>query len=176
MVDPNTVFKPVELESDPKTAAQPQVKAILVVDNNVKEAAQIRNCLDACGYDLSVWADPADGRERFRSRPFNLVVLSTNLGDQGMNVLLDELRPKRVPPKVLLIADEDEGDAAARCFLRFVAVVNRPLNLEEMAGIVEHLIGPPVNLAQLQQAQGRPPGSTTKLQIPRARPGGPGAR
>jgi hypothetical protein len=60
-----------------------------------------------------------------------------------MESLLEDLRPRKVPPKVVLIADEDQGDAAARCFLRTVILVNRPFKYGEVADIVEHLVGAP---------------------------------
>lgn len=123
-------------------AAASSGKAILIADGDVQEGARIRNSLEACGYDVSVWTQVADARERLRAKTFLLVVVSTNLG-KAMDDFLADLRPMKIPPKVVLIADEDEGDAAARCFLRTVIVVNRPFQLLELAEMVEHLIGPP---------------------------------
>ena len=76
-------------------------------------------------------------------RNFDIVTFSTNVGSKNMDALLEDLRARKVPPKVIMIADEDEGDAAARCFLRTVVVVNRPFKVGEVADIVEHLIGAP---------------------------------
>ena len=118
-------------------------KAILIADGNFKEAGQIRNSLEACGYDVSCWTDVGDARERLKVRNFDVVTFSTNIGNKAMDGLLEDLRARKVPPKVILIADEDEGDAAARCFLRTVVVVNRPFKVGEVADIVEHLIGAP---------------------------------
>jgi DNA-binding response OmpR family regulator len=137
-----TGFRHVELEPlvlDPAS----KTKAILIADADFMEGGMVRNSLEACGYDVSVWSNVDDARERFRSRPFDLVIMSPNLGQPKMDQLVEDLRPKRVPPKVILIADEDEGDAAGRCFLRTVVVVNRPFKLLELADIVEHLIGKP---------------------------------
>ena len=119
---------------------EPQGKGILIVDADVPEASSVRNSLEACGYDVSCWLDSADARERLKARNFEVVVFSTNLG-KGMDSLLEDLRARKVPPKVILIAGEDEGDAAARCFLRTVILVNRPFKVGEVADIVEHLIG-----------------------------------
>jgi DNA-binding response OmpR family regulator len=116
-------------------------KAILIANTNYRECAGIRNSLEGCGYDVSCWTDVADARERLKVRNFDVVAFSTNLGGKGMDGLLEDLRARKVPPKVILIADEDEGDAAARCFLRTVVVVNRPFKIGEVADIVEHLIG-----------------------------------
>lgn len=127
----------------PAGAAEPQGKGILIADADPKEAALLRNSLEACGYDVSCWLDSNDARERLKVRNYDVVVFSTNLGEQGMNTLLEDLRPRKVPPKVVLVAGEDEGDAAARCFLRTVILVNRPFKVGEVADIVEHLIGPP---------------------------------
>lgn len=127
----------------PQGGAEPQGKGILIADADPKEAALLRNSLEACGYDVSCWLDSGDARERLKARNYDVVVFSTNLGDQGMNTLLEDLRPRKVPPKVVLVAGEDEGDAAARCFLRTVILVNRPFKVGEVADIVEHLIGPP---------------------------------
>lgn len=120
----------------------PHIKEILIADKDFRETASLRNTFEACGYEVSAWSDVADAREKLASRPFELLVLSTNLG-KGLDEILSDLRAMRTPPKVLLIADEDEGDVASRCFLRMVAVINRPLNLIEVADIVEHLIGRP---------------------------------
>ena len=141
-MDQNAVFKNVQLEDAAAAAVHPHYKSVLIADADFREGGMIRNSLQGCGYDVSVWFEASDARERFRARPFDVVVVSTNLG-KDMDALLEDLRPKRIPPKVVIIADEDEGDAAARCFLRFVAVVNRPFQVAEVADIVEHLIGPP---------------------------------
>jgi len=118
-------------------------KAILIANTNYKEGGQIRNSLEACGYDVSCWTDVGDARDRLKVKNYDVVTFSTNLGPKGMDDLLGDLRARKVPPKVILIADEDEGDAAARCFLRTVVVVNRPFKVGEVADIVEHLIGTP---------------------------------
>ena len=119
----------------------PRGKSILIADRDFREGGMIRNSLEACGYDVSVWSDAVEARDRLRLRSYDVVVISTNL-DKSMDGIIEDLRPKKVPPKVILIADEDEGDAAARCFLRTVVVVNRPFKIGEVADIVEHLIGP----------------------------------
>lgn len=140
-MDSGTAVKPVQREPRmPET--EPRGKSILIADSDFREGSAIRNSLEACGYDVSVWTDAEDARERLRARLFEVVVVSTNL-DKAMDQLLEDLRPKKVAPKVILIADEDEGDAAARCFLRTVVVVNRPFKVGEVADIVEHLIGKP---------------------------------
>jgi DNA-binding response OmpR family regulator len=130
----------------PQSSAQDAgsgAKAILIADGDFREGAKIRNSLEACGYEISCWTDAADARERLKVRNYDVVAFSTNLGSKGMDTLLEDLRTRKVPPKVILIADEDEGDAAARCFLRTVVVVNRPFKIGEVADIVEHLIGAP---------------------------------
>jgi len=128
-------MQPGPAETDPRG------KSVLIANRDYREGGQIRNSLEACGYDVSVWTDAADARDRLRLRPYDVVVISTNL-DKSMDHIIEDLRPKKVPPKVILIADEDEGDAAGRCFLRTVVVVNRPFKVGEVADIVEHLIGP----------------------------------
>jgi len=118
-------------------------KAVLIANTNYREGGSIRNSLEACGYEVSCWTDVTDARDRLKTRNYDVVAFSTNLGGKGMDGLLEDLRARKVPPKVILIADEDEGDAAARCFLRTVVVVNRPFKIGEVADIVEHLIGAP---------------------------------
>ena len=127
----------------PASGAESGGKSILIVDSEYQESALLRNCLEACGYEVSCWIDVADARDRLAGRNYDVVVFSTNLGNEGMDALLADLRPRKVPPKVILIADEDQGDAAARCFLRTVILVNRPFKVAEVADIVEHLIGAP---------------------------------
>jgi DNA-binding response OmpR family regulator len=141
MADSNTVLR--QGSGAPMGDPSASTKAILIADNNYKEGGLIRNSLEACGYDVSCWCDVADARERLKVRNFDVVAFSTNIGNKAMDVLLEDLRARKVPPKVILIADEDEGDAAARCFLRTVVVVNRPFKVGEVADIVEHLIGAP---------------------------------
>lgn len=122
---------------------EPSGKAILIADTDPKETAALRNSLEAVGYDVSCWLDAADARDRLKVRSYEVVIFSTNLGDKGMESLLEDLRPRKVPPKVVLIADEDQGDAAGRTFLRTVILVNRPFKIGEVADIVEHLVGAP---------------------------------
>ena len=130
---------PGESSPDPNASS----KAILIANTSYKECSSIRNSLEGAGYDVSCWTDVTDARERLKVRNFDVVTFSTNLGPKGMDDLLGDLRARKVPPKVILIADEDEGDAAARCFLRTVVVVNRPFKIGEVADIVEHLVGQP---------------------------------
>lgn len=139
MADSNTVLRREGPMQDPSSSA----KAILIANGNYKEGGLIRNSLEACGYDVSCWTDVADARDRLKVRNFDVVTFSTNIGSKAMDGLLEDLRARKVPPKVILIADEDEGDAASRCFLRTVVVVNRPFKVGEVADIVEHLIGAP---------------------------------
>ena len=139
MADSNTNLRAGTPMGDPGMST----KAILIADGNYKEGSLIRNSLEACGYDVSCWTDTADARDRLKVRNFEVVAFSTNIGSKAMDGLLEDLRARKLPPKVILIADEDEGDAAARCFLRTVVVVNRPFKVGEVADIVEHLIGAP---------------------------------
>jgi DNA-binding response OmpR family regulator len=142
-MDSNTILR--RGDSDSSMPAQPgsSTKSILIANGSPKEGAQIRNSLEACGYDVSCWTDVADARDRLKVKNFDIVTFSTNVGSKSMDALLEDLRSRKLPPKVILIADEDEGDAAARCFLRTVVVVNRPFKVGEVADIVEHLIGAP---------------------------------
>ena len=142
MADSNTILRRGDSESSQPSAGS-STKSILIANGSPKEGALIRNSLEACGYDISCWTDVADARDRLKVRNFDIVTFSTNVGSKNMDALLEDLRARKVPPKVILIADEDEGDAAARCFLRTVVVVNRPFKIGEVADIVEHLIGAP---------------------------------
>lgn len=141
MADANTTIR-MSGAGAPNTGESPG-KGILIVDADVKEALLLRNSIEACGYDVSCWLDVPDARERLKIRNYEVVIFSTNIGEKGMESLLEDLRPRKVPPKVVLIAGEDEGDAAARCFLRTVILVNRPFKVGEVADIIEHLIGVP---------------------------------
>lgn len=141
-MDSNTILRRGESDSRMPDSGS-STKAILIADGNYKEGALIRNSLEACGYDVSCWCDVDDARERLKAKNYDIVTFSTNVGSKSMDALLEDLRARKVPPKVILIADEDEGDAAARCFLRTVVVVNRPFKVGEVADIVEHLIGAP---------------------------------
>jgi DNA-binding response OmpR family regulator len=136
----STIVRQPQVQPSPADA-EAHGKSVLIVDRDFREGGMMRNSLEACGYDVSVWFDVGDARDRLRQRSYDVVVITTNL-DKGMDAIIEDLRPKKVPPKVILIADEDEGDAASRCFLRTVVVVNRPFKVGEVADIVEHLIGP----------------------------------
>src|SRR5258706_4574537 len=83
----------VPIETDPRG------KSILIADRDFREGGMIRNSLEACGYDVSVWSDAVEARERLRLRSYDVVVMSTNL-DKSMDGLIEDLRPKTVPPKV----------------------------------------------------------------------------
>ncbi len=142
-MDSNTVLRRGDSESSMPAQPGSATKSILIANGSPKEGAQIRNSLEACGYDVSCWTDVADARDKLKIKNFDIVTFSTNVGSKSMDALLEDLRARKLPPKVILIADEDEGDAAARCFLRTVVVVNRPFKVGEVADIVEHLIGAP---------------------------------
>jgi DNA-binding response OmpR family regulator len=142
-MDSNTILRRDGSESSMPQPPGSSTKSILIANGSPKEGALIRNSLEACGYDVSCWTDVADARDRLKVKNFDIVTFSTNVGSKSMDALLEDLRSRKLPPKVILIADEDEGDAAARCFLRTVVVVNRPFKVGEVADIVEHLIGAP---------------------------------
>ena len=142
MADSNAILRRGESESRLPDSGS-STKAILIANSNYKEGGAIRNSLEACGYEVSCWTDVADARDRLKVRNYEVVTFATNIGSKGMDGLLEDLRSRKVPPKVILIADEDEGDAASRCFLRTVVVVNRPFKIGEVSDIVEHLIGVP---------------------------------
>lgn len=142
-MDSNSIVRRAESDSSMAQPPSSSTKSILIANGNFKEGAQIRNSLEACGYDVSCWTDVADARDRLKLKNYDIVTFSTNVGSKSMDALLEDLRARKLPPKVILIADEDEGDAAARCFLRTVVVVNRPFKVGEVADIVEHLIGAP---------------------------------
>jgi DNA-binding response OmpR family regulator len=142
-MDSNTILRRGDSESSMPAQPGSSTKSILIANGSPKEGAQIRNSLEACGYDVSCWTDVADARDKLKIKNFDIVTFSTNVGSKSMDALLEDLRARKLPPKVILIADEDEGDAAARCFLRTVVVVNRPFKVGEVADIVEHLIGAP---------------------------------
>jgi DNA-binding response OmpR family regulator len=142
-MDSNSIVRRAESDSSMAQPPSSSTKSILIANGNFKEGAQIRNSLEACGYDVSCWTDVADARDRLKLKNYDIVTFSTNVGSKSMDSLLEDLRARKLPPKVILIADEDEGDAAARCFLRTVVVVNRPFKVGEVADIVEHLIGAP---------------------------------
>ncbi len=142
-MDSNTILRRGDSESSMPQQPSSSTKSILIANGSPKEGAQIRNSLEACGYDVSCWTDVTDARDRLKVKNFDIVTFSTNVGSKQMDALLEDLRARKLPPKVILIADEDEGDAAARCFLRTVVVVNRPFKVGEVADIVEHLIGAP---------------------------------
>ena len=112
----------------------------MVYDSDWKEGGSIRNCLEACGYVVTAWNIFEDASKALAAHSWTMVILSTNLGED-FDRFLKELRPMKQPPKVILIADEDEGDPSARCFLQFVAVLNRPYKLNDLADLSEHLIG-----------------------------------
>ena len=119
-----------------------RVKSILIANGDMEEGGMIRNSLEACGYEVSVWTTVEDACERYREKVFTLVALSTNLGDDGIGLFLKEFKTKR-PGKIIMIADENESDVPALSFLPMVVVVNRPFQLSEVADIVQHLIGNP---------------------------------
>ncbi len=127
-----------------RPAAPAKTKSVLILDGDFMEGGAIRNSLEACGYNVSLWTDAADASERFHARPFELVVLSTNLGNWKLKAFLEELRPLVQPPKVVIIAGEEEkeDELETRNFLRFVAIVNRPYTLLDLTELAECLIGP----------------------------------
>ncbi len=139
-----TIVRKVELvpPESAETGSLSALKSVLIYDGDWTEGGKIRNCLEACGYETTVWNSFDDAKKSLSDRDWNMVVISTNLG-ADYDRILAELRPKKTPPKVIIIADEDEGDATARCFLQFVAVLNRPYKLGELADLTQHLIGEP---------------------------------
>jgi hypothetical protein len=128
------------VDGAPQAEAAGPGRWVLILDKDYREAAQVRNSLEAAGYDVSAWIAAEDAREALKLRRYELVVASTNVG-APLDALIGDLRPMRPPPKVILVTDEDEGDAAARCFLPTVVVVNRPFKIVEVADIADHLSG-----------------------------------
>ena len=138
----DTVIRRTTMETTSPESA-PRARTVLVVDSDYVEAGAIRNSLEACGFDVSSWTHAQAARSRLAARPFDLLVLSTNLGQAGIRGFLDDLKTLRPGPKVILIMDETERqeDEPALSFLRCLVTVNRPFQLIELATTAENLLG-----------------------------------
>lgn len=125
------------------SGSAPRFGSVLVVDSDYAETGAIRNSLEACGFDVSSWTHAQAARSRLAARPFDLLVLSTNLGQAGVRGFLDDLKTLRPGPKVILIMGETERqeDEPGLSFLRCLVTINRPFQLLDLATTAETLLG-----------------------------------
>ena len=114
-------------------------KTALVLNADWKEGGAIRNCLESCGYVATAWTSTEDALGTLSAHPWSLVVLSTNIGT-ALDGFLKSLLSTKPHPKILLIADKDDGDPSKRGFPQTTEVINRPFQLGDLADRADHLI------------------------------------
>lgn len=120
----------------------PGPPAVLVIEPDKPWAEAVCGALREKGFAPAPAATPEEARWRLHERHYDLLVLSTALGDIALEVLMAELHGHGVPPPVLLIEDRRGGAASeAWRFLRAARSLRRPCRVRDVVDAAMTLVG-----------------------------------
>ena len=134
---------------------------LLVVDDEAVLARQLARFLEADGHAVRVAGTGAEGLEAARSTPPDLVLLDLRLPDQSGLQVLQSLRAQDPGvPVILITAHGRVGEAVAAMREGAADYLQKPLDLDELALLVERVLAQQRRSAELDylRDRGRPPG------------------
>ncbi|MEN0063595.1 MAG: response regulator transcription factor [Myxococcota bacterium] len=114
---------------------------ILVIEDDPRIGAQVVSGLIREGFDATLAADGALGKERFREEPFDLVVLDLMLpGSNGFEILRT-WEGRTSVPVIVLTARTDLEDRLQSFALGAVDFLVKPFFLEELVARIRARLG-----------------------------------
>ena len=121
-----------------------RLKKVLVVDSDPARGPALACVLEEAGYYLNLVGQAAEGRRRSFERAYDLVVLSADLGEGVLRVIVDELGTRPSPPPVLVLAGDDGLKSRGEIDgVTCVMVLRSPFSPAEAAEAARALVGPP---------------------------------
>jgi DNA-binding response OmpR family regulator len=134
-----------EKRPDPNSSSRyGRLRKILVLDRDPFWGPAIRVALEETGYYLNLVADPREGCRRVLERAYDLVIVSSSLGQGAIQAIL-ELSARRVtPPGVIVLAGADELRVVKDYpGVPSITVLRRPCAVEEVVDAARMIVGAP---------------------------------
>jgi DNA-binding NtrC family response regulator len=125
----------------PRRLSSPRVASILIIEDEAVLAVELSRYLEAVGHEVRVAARAALGLEAAREEPADLVLLDLRLPDaSGLDVLGELLARNPEQPVVLMTAYGSVRDAVDAMRRGAADYLQKPLDLEELALVVERVL------------------------------------
>lgn len=132
MATPVSPLPPVRIPGPP---------AILVIDPDRPWSEAVCGALRERGFAPAPAATPAEAQWRLHERRYELLILSSSIGDIALESLMADLHGHGVPPPVLLIEDHRDGGASeAWRFLRAARTLRRPCRVRDVIDAASSLV------------------------------------
>ena len=127
--------------SDPRSPTRVlRLRKVLVIDRDPFWGPAIRTALEDCGYYLNLVTDAQEGGRRSKERVYDLVVVSTCLGQPALRAILEALSRRVKPPAALLLAGDGELGVPE---LPALTILRRPCAVEDVVDAARALVGVP---------------------------------
>lgn len=123
-----------------------RVREILVADRDEPWCMAVSEALAARGYRCARALGAEAARWEVRQTAFDLVVLSTSLGDWAIKGLMsDFVAARSLPLLVVVVAPPHEGPSRAPGFVPADRVLRRPCRVDDIVDAVRSLLGKPLS-------------------------------
>jgi DNA-binding response OmpR family regulator len=120
----------------------PGPPAVLVIEPDKPWSEAVCGAFREKGLAPAPAADAEEARWRLHERRYDVLVLSTAIGDIALESLMADLHGHGVPPPVLLIEDRRDGAASeAWRFLRAARTLRRPCRVRDVIDAALVLVG-----------------------------------
>jgi CheY-like chemotaxis protein len=121
------------------------VRSIFVAEADVKLQDQMREKLKEFGYRVLLAADPVRALDRFRTQPFDALILDAGtVGDDGLHVferVMKEADRRELRCAGIVIFSEEQAPMTDRVASRpNVAVMVRPITIRQLQGKLKELV------------------------------------
>jgi len=133
---------PKEIAQDEQTPA-PQVKRILLVDDDTEIIEAMRYALEAKGYAILIARDGNQGLALAEREDPDLVILDMMMPKRSGFLVLEKLRRTRpVPMRIIMItANEGSRHKAYAEMLGVDDYIRKPFAMDRLMASVERLLG-----------------------------------
>jgi two-component system response regulator RegX3 len=115
-------------------------RRILLIEDEESISEPLGQALGREGFDVAIAATAAEGRERFRDQPPDLVLLDVMLPDGDGRDILREIRSASRTPVVMLTARGEELDRVLGLELGADDYVTKPFSAMELAARVRAVL------------------------------------
>lgn len=120
--------------------SQTQQPSVLVIDDNEDLAENIAEILGDFGVEVRIASDAPSALQAFLEREWSLVVTDVRMPGMDGIALLSELKRHDPTTPVLVMTGFADGDTVARAHNSgALAVMHKPLDLDDFLGLVEHI-------------------------------------
>lgn len=117
-------------------------KQILIVDDDASIRNGLIKLLEKANYDVVFAADGFEAVDRFFSEPIDLMLLDLNMpGKDGWSAWENITRTHSCVPTIIMTGMPDQFPIAAAAGVG--ALIEKPLNPDELLCIIEELLGEP---------------------------------